>query len=65
MLEKLLFALEKQGAKVDDDDDTLESFYKWYEERIEEVKDTDSTNLSLDAEVSSSVGLLSFFNLST
>jgi len=64
MLEKLLFALKKQGAKVDDDD-TLESFYKWYEERIEEVKDTDSTNLSLDAEVSSSVGLLSFFNLST
>jgi len=62
MLEKLLYALEKQGAYVADD--TLESFYKWYETRIEEVNNTESAHISIEAEASASVGLLSFFKLS-
>ncbi len=62
MLEKLLHALEKQGAYVADD--TLEAFYKWYETRIEEVNNSKSANISIEAEASASVGLLSFFNLS-
>ena len=62
MLEKLLQALEKQGAWVGDD--TLVSFYKWYETRIEEVNNTKSANISIEAEASASVGLLSFLELS-
>ena len=62
MLEKLLYALEKQGAYVADD--TLKSFYEWYETRIREVNSTESANISIEAEASAGVGLGSFFNLS-
>lgn len=63
MLESLV--KELQEKKIDINNEDLETFYNWYNERISEINDKTDTSASIEIEANTGISIPSFFKLIT
>lgn len=61
MLERLVKALQEQQIEINNDD--LETFYHWYNERISEINEKTDASASIEIEASAGINILSFVKL--
>ena len=61
MLEKLVKELQDKDIEISNND--IESFYKWYNQRIVEINNNTDKSATIEIEASAGINLLSFYKL--